>query len=93
MFNSVFTPEWWCVKWMCNYCTESKNVEIPVHQIGQNTKNELFHHKISHTQYLRRASRDWWKETKVIISRLFLSTAECYMIIANILNTINLEEQ
>ena len=41
-----------------NYCTESKNVEIPVHQIGQNTKNELFQRKISHTQYLRGASGD-----------------------------------
>ena len=38
------------------YCAESKNVEIPVDQIGQKTKNELFHHKISHTCYLRRAS-------------------------------------
>ena len=27
-----------------------------IHQIGHNTKNELFQHKISHTQYLRRAS-------------------------------------
>ena len=43
---------------MCgNYCAESKNVEIPVHQIGQNTKNELFQHKISQTQYLGRVSR------------------------------------
>ena len=25
-----------------NYCTESKNVEIPVDQIGQYRKNELF---------------------------------------------------
>ena len=40
-----------------NYCAESENVEIPVDQIGQNTKNELFQHKISYTQYLRRASR------------------------------------
>ena len=40
-----------------NYCAESKNVEVPVDQIGQNTKNELLQHKISHTQYLRRASR------------------------------------
>ena len=40
-----------------NYCAESKTLEIPVHQIGQNTKNELLQHKISHTQYLRRASR------------------------------------
>ena len=40
-----------------NYCAESKNVEVPVDQIGQNTKNELPQHKISHTQYLRRASR------------------------------------
>ena len=38
------------------YFAESKNVEIPVEQTGQNTKNELFQHKISHTQYLRRAS-------------------------------------
>ena len=40
-----------------NYCAERKNVEIPVDQIGQNTKNELLEHKISHTQYLRRTSR------------------------------------
>ena len=40
-----------------NYCAESKNIEIPVDQIGQNTKIELFQHKIGHTQYLRRASR------------------------------------
>ena len=40
-----------------NYCAESKNVEIPEDQIGQNTKHELFQHKISHKQYLRRASR------------------------------------
>ena len=38
-------------------CAESKNVIIPVDQIGQNTKNELFQYKISHTQYLRRASK------------------------------------
>ena len=25
-----------------NYCTEGKNVEIPVDQIGKTTKNELF---------------------------------------------------
>ena len=41
----------------CNYCAESKNVEIPVDQIGHNTKNELFQHKISHTQYFGRPSR------------------------------------
>ena len=39
------------------YCAESKNVELPLDQIGQNTKNELPQHKISHTQYLRGASR------------------------------------
>ena len=31
-----------------NYCAETKNAETPVDQIEQNTKNELFHHKISH---------------------------------------------
>ena len=43
-----------------NYCAESKNVEVPVDQIGQNTKNESFQHKISisQTRYLRRASRN-----------------------------------
>ena len=41
-----------------NYCAESKNVEAPVDQIGQNTKNEFFPYKMSHTQYLRRASRN-----------------------------------
>ena len=29
-----------------NYCAESKTLEIPVDQIGQNTKNELLQHKI-----------------------------------------------
>ena len=33
-----------------NYCAESKNVEIPVDQIGKYTKNELFERKNSHTQ-------------------------------------------
>ena len=28
-----------------NYCAESKNIKIPVDQIGQNMKNELFQHK------------------------------------------------
>ena len=70
-----------------NYCAESENVEIPVDQIGQNTKNELFQHKISYTQYVRRASRQWWKEAKVIFSGVFLSTTECSMIITNILKT------
>ena len=59
-----------------NYCAESKNVEVPVDQIGQNTKNELLQHKISHTQYLRRAGRHWCKEVKIIFSRVFLSTTE-----------------
>ena len=40
-----------------NYCAESKNVEIPVDQIGKYTKNELFERKNSHTQFLRRTSR------------------------------------
>ena len=40
-----------------NYCAESKNVGIPVDQIGQNMKNELFQHKISQIQYLIRSSR------------------------------------
>ena len=35
-----------------NYCAESKKVEIPVDQIGQNTQNELFLHKMSRTCYL-----------------------------------------
>ena len=35
-----------------NYWAESKNVEVLVNQIGQNTKIELFPHKISHTYYL-----------------------------------------
>ena len=40
-----------------NYCYESKNVEIPVDQIGQYTKNELLQREIRHTQCLIRASR------------------------------------
>ena len=40
-----------------NYCAEGKNIEIPVDQIGENAKNELFQHKISQTQYLRRVSQ------------------------------------
>ena len=75
-----------------NYCDESKIVEIPVDQIGQNTKNELLQHKISHTQCLRRASRHWWKEAKVISLRVFLSTTESCMIITNIFKTIILKE-
>ena len=31
-----------------NYRAESKNAEIPIEQIEQNTKNELFQHKIGH---------------------------------------------
>ena len=46
----------------------------------------------SHT-YLRRDSRHWWKEAKVILSRVFLSTTASYMIITNTLKTIKLEEQ
>ena len=46
MVNSVFTQEWCCVK-----CAESKNVEALVDQIRQNTKRELFLHKMSDTHY------------------------------------------
>ena len=35
-----------------NYCAESKYVEAPVDQIGQNTKKELFLHKTSHTLFI-----------------------------------------
>ena len=70
------------------YCTESKNVEALVDQIGQNTKNELFPHKMSHIQ-LYRASPYWWKEAKVIFLEVLLSTTESYMVITNILKTIN----
>ena len=63
-----------------------------IHQIGHNKKNELFQHKISHTQYLRRASWHWWKKAKIISLGIFLSTTESY-IITNILKTINLEER
>ena len=31
-----------------DYCVEGKNVEALVDQTGQNTKNELFQHKMSH---------------------------------------------
>ena len=92
MFNSVFTPEWWCVKWMATTALKAKTLKFQYIKLDKTQKMNCFTTR-SVTQYLRRASRDWWKETKVIISRLFLSTAECYMIIANILNTINLEEQ
>ena len=34
-----------------DYFAESKNVEALVDQIGQNTKNEFFPHKLSHTHY------------------------------------------
>ena len=40
-----------------NYCAKSKNIRIPINQIRQNIKNELFQHNISHTQYLRGAGR------------------------------------
>ena len=75
-----------------NYCVENKNEEIPIDQSGQNTKNELFLHKISHTLYLRQACRHWWKEVKVIFSEVFLSTTESYIIITNIHKIINFEE-
>ena len=55
-----------------HYGAESKGVETPLDQIGQNTKKELVQHKISHTQYWRRACRHWWKEAKVIFLWLFL---------------------
>ena len=35
-----------------NYCAESKSVEVLVDEIRQNAKNELFPHKMSHTNYL-----------------------------------------
>ena len=41
---------------MATTILKAKNFEIPVDQIGQNA-NELFQNKISHTQYLRQASR------------------------------------
>ena len=37
-----------------NYRSEIKNIEIPVDQIGQSTKSELFQHKISHAIFKRR---------------------------------------
>ena len=78
-----------------NYCAKSKSVEVLVDQIGQNTKKkkELFPHKMSCTHYLQWASRYWWKESKVILLGVFLSTTEIYIIITNILKTINSEEQ
>ena len=53
----------------------------------------MFQHKTNHTQYLRQTSQHWWKEAKVIFLRVFLLTTESYMIITNILKTIDLEEQ
>ena len=47
------------MQWLILYSHQNDdvlNVEIPVNQIGQNTKSELLQHKFSHTQYLRRAS-------------------------------------
>ena len=35
-----------------NYCAETKIFEALVDQIRQNTKNELFPHKMSYTYYL-----------------------------------------
>ena len=70
MINFVFKQEWRC-KMKGDYFAESKNVEALVDQIGQNTKNELFPHKLSHTHYLKRASRYWWKEVKVILLGVF----------------------
>ena len=51
MINFVFKQEWRC-KMKGDYFAESKNVEALVDQIGQNTKNEFFPHKLSHTHYL-----------------------------------------
>ena len=84
--NDDVLNEWQLLRW-------KQKCWNPVDQIGQNTKNKLFQHKISHTQYLRQASRHLWKEAKVILSGVFLSTMESYMIITNILKTIKLEEQ
>ena len=39
-----------------NYCAESKYVEALVDQIGQNTKNELFPQKMSHTLFITNQS-------------------------------------
>ena len=76
-----------------NCCRESYNTEILVDQMGQNTRNKLLQHKISHTQYLRRASRHWSEDTEIIFSAVFSSTTESYTIITNILKTTNLGEQ
>ena len=35
-----------------NYLAESKNVKTLVDQIGQNTRNELFPRKMSHTLFI-----------------------------------------
>ena len=84
MVNSVFTPRWWCVKLM---------VTTALILFRQYIQNELFQRKISHTQWLRRASRHWRKEERVIIFGVFSSTTESYMIINNIFKTKNWEEQ
>ena len=60
-----------------NYCSESKNVEVLIDQTGQNTKNELFPHKMSHTHYLLRASRYCWKDAKVtFLGGIFINCGE-----------------
>ena len=69
-----------------NYSAESKKVEIPVDQTGQNTKNELLLHQMSRIHHLQQAYQYWWNEAKVILLGVFLSTTESYMIITNILN-------
>ena len=43
------------MQWLILYSHQNDdvlNVEIPVDQIGQNTKNELLPHKMSHTHHL-----------------------------------------
>ena len=56
-----------------NYCTEGKNVEIPVDQIEKNTKNDLSSYQIL------------MKRGEGIFSRVFLSVRESYMIIKTFL--------
>ena len=83
MVSSVFTSEWLCVKWIAINALKTKTLKFPVDQIGTlnneqwNTNNELFQHKMSHTQYLRRASRHCHeKRRRLYFGDIFINYGE-----------------
>ena len=55
---------------MATITLESKYLKLQYIKLDKIEKIELFQHKICQIQYLRRASRHWWKE-KVILFGVF----------------------